>query len=51
MRCPGSVAGAAAAATWVGKIATAAIGKLGNGDHGNLMVFVSRQIKVQPRAA
>jgi hypothetical protein len=28
-----------------------AIDGFGAGDHGDLMVFVSRQIKVQPRAA
>ncbi|MBZ0211846.1 MAG: hypothetical protein K8F92_19640 [Hyphomicrobium sp.] len=47
---PGPVVGAAAA-TLAWEIATEATNNLGSGDHGDLMVFVSDQIKVQPPAA
>jgi hypothetical protein len=47
---PGSLVGAAAA-TWVREIAAAATEVFISGDHGDLMVFFSDQIKVQPRAA
>jgi hypothetical protein len=41
----------AANTTLAWEIATVAIDSFGSGDHGDLMVFVSGQIKVQGRAA